>query len=1337
MVVNGYAIVKCEEWLLISMRRAKLLIPMGILMAALFTSGANVNAYQNVKDWITVHIDDSYLVGDTVSVSGEIGSLKEGLVVMLNVIDPNGKTFLSQKIPVTRNDDGVSTFSYEFALNDVIPGDWTLLVATSNDYTIYSHAKAKFRVYDTVMILASDNLAVPNIDGRISDENNEWQYAYDIKYWKPFEMHPTYDDRQIAFKAQYIKDKLYLVFDVPDETYDLKDFVEVGIDLGSVGKSYKTGDNVYIFRVYRDGTTTGFKLGSEFRSDADRHPFTVAVREAADIRVQVFDGDGELLKTISSMRNTIDQSYKGTKGIAGMKIDDLGNIYMLDSDSGLVLKFDAEGNLISKWGELGTKDNQFLDPTGIALDHNGYLFVADTGNARVQKFSSNGELLAKWGSMGAVSVGVAVDDNKEISIFDSFRRPEGIAIDKQDNVYVLDRSAGTIKKFDTNGNLLNEFGSLQSPFGITVNNAGAVYVTHGSEHKVYKYVNDQLVGAWGSFGLDDGKFKSPYGIATDSSNNVYVVDGANNRIQKFDSNGKFLQKWGEWGAGNGQFIGPHGITIADDIVYVADTGNDRIQVFDTNGQFIRAFGSTGSEAGKLDAPEDIAVDNAGYVYVTEVLNKRVQKFDDSGNLVARWGGDGISDGNFKSPYGIAINSNDDVYVADPFNKRIQKFDSEGNFLEKWSASVFVEKKIEDSRPELRNYVAYDTDGNMIGILDADFVDKQGIKTTFVEDGVVWKILHIFKDTVYVSKASLRGDHIRSWTPDGIATDSYGNVYIVDKDNAVAKKFDPNGNLIAKWGKDGKGNSEFSAPTAMAIDSRDNVYIADTGNSRIQKFDSDGNFLLAWGTHGTGTGQFNNPLGLAADKDDNVYVLDNANSRVQKFDSNGKFIREWGSAGNGAGQFGKLSPEGISVDRNGNVYVADIPGEIAKATHWIAEFAIPLKVQPNNTFGIYLAEGMYRDSVPTGETGSRNTFAIYDVYRKSWPMGSSAIMPGTWAKAKVVSVEDIEVKTKTGIDNVRVCNDVVCGELDGEVLAGNRVMITSFIETEKSERFFGDSGKVTLQYYNGKWNDVQTKRVYMADSTSVSFTWIPMQEGEYKIRSLYSGIITGESASDEITLNVINSDARMINTELKWLNEVRQDKSAAFEVVFTDADGKPIEGISYDMKMLKDSSAILDMPLRYSADGKEMHRYKFKEDGMHTIQVNVLGMGTVKNILPVTASFSFNIDVLPLESPILINTMKKGDSMRMSLKNHDTSNLEVKSIILSLENIEQISFRLPAGWTVSFDKESNSMQFTADSKPLMPGEAIDLKVRSKLLPAENYQTCMDITGQDVLYVALCK
>jgi sugar lactone lactonase YvrE len=1310
---------------------------MGILIAALFTSSVNASTYQNVKDWINVNIDSSYLVGDTVSVKGEIGSLKEGLDLMINAVDPAGKSFLSEKIPVTETGNGISMFSYEFTLDNAIPGEWTLLVATSNQYTIYSHAKVNFRVYDTVTILASDELTVPNIDGSIDSENNEWQYAYDIKYWKPFEMHPAYDDtKQIAFKAQYIKDKLYLVFDVPDETYNLRDFVEVGIDVNNVGKSYKSGDNVYILRAYRDGTTSTFKLGSEFRSNADRQHFTVAVKEAADIRVQIFDGNGELLKTISSMRNITDESYKGTKGIAGMKIDDFGNIYMLDSDSGAVMKFDADGNLLGKWGELGMKDNQFLDPTGIALDHNGYLYVADTGNARVQKFNGNGELLAKWGSMGAVSVGVATDDNEEISIFDSFRRPEAITIDQHDNVYVLDRSAGTIKKFDNNGNLLKEFGSLNSPFGIAIDKTGALYVTNGAEHKVYKYVDDQLAATWGGFGTQDGKFKSPYGVATDSSNNVYVVDGVNNRVQKFDSNGKFLLKWGERGSGDGELIGPHGIAVADNKVYVADTGNDRIQVFDSNGQFLLTVGSKGSEAGKLDSPEGLAVDSAGYIYVTELQNKRVQKFDDNGNHIAMWGSDGVSDGNFKGPFGIAINGNNEVYVADPFNKRIQKFDSKGNFIEKWSASVFVEKKIGDSRPEIRNYVAYDTDGNMVGILDADFVDKQGVKATFVEDGVVWKILHIFNDTVYVSKASLRGDHIRSWTPDGIATDSHGNVYIVDRDNTVAKKFDSNGNLIAKWGKDGSGDGEFSAPTAMAIDSRNNVYVADTGNSRIQKFASNGNFILAWGTYGTGKGKFNNPLGLAVDGDDNVYVLDNGNSRVQKFDSNGKFLREWGSAGNGMGQFGKLSPEGISVDNNGNVYVADIPGKIEKATHWIAEFAIPLKLQTGDTFGIYLAEGTYHDSVPTAEIASSNSFAVYNVYRKSWPMGSSSVMPGTWAYAKVVSADDVEIKTKTSIDNVRVCNDVVCGDLDGEVLAGNRIVITSSTEAERTEKFASDSGKLTLQYYNGKWNDIQSKSVSLADNTSASFTWMPMQKGEYKIRTLYSGIISNESASDEITFRVSESEEHTINAELKWLSdEVRQDNRAAFEIMFTDSNGEPIQGISYDTKIVKGASTVLNIPLRYSADGNEMYRYKFKEDGNYAIKVNVLGMGTVKNILPVTASFSFDVNVLPIESPIIVNTIQKSDSMRISLKNHITSNIEVKTIVLSLENIEEVSFRLPEGWLVNFNKESNSIMFSAGSKPLMAGESIDLRANSKLF-VERQEACIDIV-EDAVYVALCK
>jgi tripartite motif-containing protein 71 len=51
-------------------------------------------------------------------------------------------------------------------------------------------------------------------------------------------------------------------------------------------------------------------------------------------------------------------------------------------------------------------------------------------------------------------------------------------------------------------------------------------------------------GMWGSHGPSDGQFNSPWGITVDSDGNVYVVDNFNHRIQKFSSKGIFISKWG-------------------------------------------------------------------------------------------------------------------------------------------------------------------------------------------------------------------------------------------------------------------------------------------------------------------------------------------------------------------------------------------------------------------------------------------------------------------------------------------------------------------------------------------------------------------------------------------------------------------------------------------------------------------------------------------------------------------------------------------------------------------------------------------------------------------------
>lgn len=76
----------------------------------------------------------------------------------------------------------------------------------------------------------------------------------------------------------------------------------------------------------------------------------------------------------------------------------------------------------------------------------------------------------------------------------------------------------------------------------------------------------------------------------------------------------------------------------------------------------------------------------------------------------------------------------------------------------------------------------------------------------------------------------------------------------------------------------------------------------------------------WGDKGIGDGQFEVPLGITVDRDGNIFVTDRDNCRIQKFDSKGHFISKWGGKGSGEGQFDL--PNGIAVDRKGNVYVAD-------------------------------------------------------------------------------------------------------------------------------------------------------------------------------------------------------------------------------------------------------------------------------------------------------------------------------------------------------------------------------------------------------------------------------
>lgn len=72
--------------------------------------------------------------------------------------------------------------------------------------------------------------------------------------------------------------------------------------------------------------------------------------------------------------------------------------------------------------------------------------------------------------------------------------------------------------------------------------------------------------------------------------------------------------------------------------------------------------------------------------------------------------------------------------------------------------------------------------------------------------------------------------------------------------------------------------------------------------------------------GTKSGQLDQPRGATIDKQGNLYVADMTNNRIEVFGPDGKSLRTIGSVGSGEGQF--QEPRGIAVDSQGNLYVAD-------------------------------------------------------------------------------------------------------------------------------------------------------------------------------------------------------------------------------------------------------------------------------------------------------------------------------------------------------------------------------------------------------------------------------
>ena len=180
-------------------------------------------------------------------------------------------------------------------------------------------------------------------------------------------------------------------------------------------------------------------------------------------------------------------------------------------------------------------------------------------------------------------------------------------------------------------------------------------------------------------------------------------------------------------------------------------------------------------------------------------------------------------------------------------------------------------------------------------------------------------------------------------PTGVAVDAAGDLYIADYYNNRIRKVAATGIITTVAGNGSSGfagdggaatSAQLAYPAGVAVDASGNLYVADFGNAKIRKVTTAGVIATlvggALGDGGLGVfGVLNQPSGVARDNAGNTYVADAYNNRIRKVTANGTITTVAGtgvagfSGDGGAAASAQLnSPQGVTLDASGNLYIAD-------------------------------------------------------------------------------------------------------------------------------------------------------------------------------------------------------------------------------------------------------------------------------------------------------------------------------------------------------------------------------------------------------------------------------
>jgi streptogramin lyase len=308
----------------------------------------------------------------------------------------------------------------------------------------------------------------------------------------------------------------------------------------------------------------------------------------------------------------------------------------------------------------------FGEVPGVAVNSKGHIFVFTRSNsasgpayaptaAQLLEFGPKGEFLREIGK-GLYGWSFA----------------HSVRIDKDDNIWAIDKGSDMIIKFNPAGRVVWVFGRRKES---------------ADDAMPWAHVDPPLPPV-------DGLFRQPTDVAWDSEGNTYITDGyINSRVAKYDKNGDWVKSWGSKGTGPGQFNLPHSIAVdRNNNIYVGDRSNHRVQVFDTDGKFLRMFSVDvppvpATKAVNAPTPTDdrlTALSGApNSLCITPGPNQvlflgestfpaRIFKVTLDGKVLGVIGRSGRNLKQFSGAHALACPSETEVYAAESSNWRVQK-----------------------------------------------------------------------------------------------------------------------------------------------------------------------------------------------------------------------------------------------------------------------------------------------------------------------------------------------------------------------------------------------------------------------------------------------------------------------------------------------------------------------------------------------------------------------------------------------------------------------------------------------------------------------------------------